>query len=148
MREGKSFSQRWQEYQPSKGVWLWSCVACIVLTMIVGFTWGGWVTGGSAQTMAAQAEQEAREQLIASICVERFVNEPNAAGNLAELKEASTYDQDNYIEEGGWITVEALEDQVTEAADLCADRLVAMEGLPERAVAPEASTTETSTSEG
>ena len=30
----------------SPKVLLWSCVACIVLTMIIGFTLGGWVTGG------------------------------------------------------------------------------------------------------
>ncbi|WP_205602569.1 hypothetical protein [Chelativorans alearense] len=111
---------------------------------IVGFTWGGWVTGSTASTMAAQASQDAREQLVASICVESFISNPNAARNLIDLKEASSYQQDDFIEDGGWITLAGLkeEEQVSGAADVCADRLVAMEGLPERAM-PKASAVDT-----
>lgn len=133
----KTFSQRWQDYQPSKGVWFWSCVTCIVLTMIVGFTWGGWVTGGTARTMEAQAAQDAREQLVASICVDRFVKGPNASAQLAALKEAGTWERDDLIEEGGWITIDGLEDQVSGAADVCAEKLAAMENIPAAAGKPD-----------
>lgn len=100
--------------------------------MILGFTVGGWVTGGTARTMAAQATEDAREQLVAAICVERFVAAPNAADSLAELKEASSWDRDDLIEDGGWIAISALEEQVSGAADLCAERLVALEEIPAR----------------
>ena len=126
------FSQRWQEFRPSKAVWFWSCAACVVLTMILGFTVGGWVTGGTARTMAAQATEDAREQLVAAICVERFVAAPNAADSLAELKEASSWDRDDLIEDGCWIAIAAFEEQVSGAADLCAERLVALEEIPAR----------------
>lgn len=108
---------------------------------IVGFTWGGWVSGGTASKMAADASQDSREQLVASICVERFIADPNAAHNLVALKEASRWAMDDFIEDGGWITLAGLEEeeQVSGAADVCAVRLVAMEGLPQRAVMPKAS---------
>ena len=44
-----SVGQRWTAYRPSKAVWFWSCVGCVVATLIVGFTWGGWVTGSTAR---------------------------------------------------------------------------------------------------
>lgn|SRR5690606_16139904 len=130
MSEGNSFAQRWQNYQPSKATWFWSCFACIVLTMIIGFTWGGWVTGGSAESMAARAAQDAREQLVASICVERFVTAPNAAGKLEELKKASSWERDDFIEDGGWAKIVALDEAVPGAAEACADKLIAMDAIP------------------
>ncbi len=119
-----------------------------VAAMIVGFSWGGWVTGGTASEMAAKASRNAGEQLVASICVEAFVADANAAGNLVLLKEAKTYERDNFIEDGGWIIVPGLEKQITGAADVCAQRLLALESLPERVVVPEASTTDTMPTEG
>ena len=50
--EKRSVGQRWSEARPTKTVAFWSCVASVVLTMIVGFSWGGWVTGGTARTTA------------------------------------------------------------------------------------------------
>ena len=40
--------------------------------MIIGFSWGGWVTGGTSQTMAATAGNVARGELASVICVEKF----------------------------------------------------------------------------
>lgn len=131
-----SLSERWQEYRPSKAMWVWSCIGCIVLTMIVGFTAGGWVTGGTAKSMQQQAAEDARENLVATLCVNNFVASTNAASALAKLKEASTWERDDFIEKGGWATIKGLKEQVNGAADLCAQRLVAMDGLPAQAAEP------------
>ena len=40
---------KWKDYKPTQAGWFWSCAGVCVLTMILGFTWGGWVTGGTAQ---------------------------------------------------------------------------------------------------
>jgi len=50
-----NIGSRLESYRPSKAVWLWSCAACVVATIMVGFTWGGWVTGGTATRMASDA---------------------------------------------------------------------------------------------
>ena len=47
-----SLGQRWHEAQPTKMVVFWACIASIILTMIVGFSFGGWMTTGTAQEMA------------------------------------------------------------------------------------------------
>jgi hypothetical protein len=122
-----SENTRWSDYRPSLALWFWSCAGCVVLTMIVGFTWGGWVTGGSADAMAANAREEARAQLAAAVCVEKFLHAPDAAVRLAELKEQSQWQRDGYIEEGGWTTLVGLEEPVDGAADVCAEQLAEME---------------------
>lgn len=130
MPQGTSLSQRWQDYRPTKRVWAWSCIACIVLTMVVGFSWGGWVTGGTAENMVSQAKRQARENLVATLCVSNFVASADADANFTALKEASSYERDDLIEEGGWAVIDGLKEQVAGAIDLCADRIAGMEQLP------------------
>lgn len=102
----RSFSRRWEGYQPSKTMLFWACIAAIVATMIVGFSWGGWVTGGTAQAMAATAGENARGQLASAICVERFNAAPGKAAKLAEFKAIpDSYKKRDFIEAGGWATM-------------------------------------------
>ena len=120
----------WAAYRPSKSVWFWSVVGSSILTMVVGFTWGGWTTAGRAGTMADLAVRQARAVLISNVCVHNFVSAPDAAQNLVELKSKSSWEQDNFIEEGGWAVVAGLSKPVPDAADTCADALVSLEELP------------------
>ncbi|MGK9283182.1 hypothetical protein [Sinorhizobium meliloti] len=120
----------WAAYRPSKSVWFWSVVGSSILTMVVGFTWGGWTTAGRAGTMADLAVRQARAELISNVCVHNFVSAPDAAQNLVELKSKSSWEQDNFIEKGGWAVVAGLSKPVPDAADTCADALVSLEELP------------------
>ncbi|WP_080919506.1 hypothetical protein [Manganibacter manganicus] len=122
-----SVGEKWQAYHPSKGVWFWSCVASCVLTMIVGFSWGGWVTGGSATEQADLAAKQASAQLAANICVHRFLSAPNAASSLAELKKTDSWKRDSFVSDGGWVTFAKMEKPVAGAADLCAEELASAE---------------------
>src|SRR3989304_4567183 len=54
-----SFRQRWDESRPTKTAVFWSWVGSVVLTMIIGFAWGGWVTGGTARSMAGKIAEDA-----------------------------------------------------------------------------------------
>lgn len=127
MSDQKSLAQRWEDFRPSKSLWVWSCAGSIAATMVVGFTVGGWVTGGTAQEMAENAVEETRAELVASVCVERFVDSTQFADQLASLKEADSWDRDGMIVDGGWVTLANMDEPVDDAADLCAERLVAME---------------------
>lgn len=130
MSQKQSLSQRWAEYRPTKGQWIWSCIGAVVLTMIVGFTAGGWVTGGTAMEMTESAVSETRSEIVANLCVDKFVGSANAEGRLAALKEADSWERDNMIEDGGWTTIAGLTEDANGAADLCAEQLVAMDTLP------------------
>ncbi|MBE0578060.1 hypothetical protein [Devosia sp.] len=128
-----SVSEKFRDFQASKAVLFWSCAGCVVATMVVGFTWGGWVTGGSAQQRADTAAEQAVAQLAADICFKRYLASPDARVNLTALTEESVYRRDGLLEDGGWVTFGDREDPIDGAADLCADRLaeVDLSTLPE-----------------
>ncbi|WP_157014727.1 hypothetical protein [Mesorhizobium xinjiangense] len=126
--------QSWEQCRPTKAVWLWSVVGAVVATVLLGFTAGGWTTGGSAKLMAEQAARDAKADLAATFCVERFVVSDEAAKHFAALKEASTWERDNLIEDGGWVTFAGIDDTIPSAADRCADQIAAMDELPMRQV--------------
>ena len=102
----KSMSQRWGEYQPSKSLLVWACIGVAVATMIVGFSWGGWVTGATSRAAAATAGDVARGELASALCVERFNAAPDAAAKLVEFKALTDdYKKRQFIEAGGWATM-------------------------------------------
>ena len=102
----KSLSRRWEDYQPSKSMLVWACIAAVIATIVVGFSWGGWVTGGTSQDMAKAAGDTARGELASAICVERFNAAPDSAAKLAEFKAISdSYKKRQFVEAGGWATM-------------------------------------------
>jgi len=126
MADRTSMNQRFQEYRPSKTALFWSCAGCIVATIIVGFTWGGWVTGGSAGDMAEDALEQGRAQVAAVVCVEEFMAAADARPQLASLTETrSSWQQRSFIEDGGWAVI--ADQQYDGAAELCSEKLTAMD---------------------
>jgi hypothetical protein len=73
-----------------------------VATMAVGFSWGGWVRGTTAEELARTRANSAVVAALARICVEQFQQSSDAPAKLAELKQANSWDQSGYIEKGGW----------------------------------------------
>jgi len=120
----RNLGKRWESYQPSKTLVFWTCVAAVVATMTVGFSWGGWVTGSTARQVADKAATGARAELVAAICVDRFGSSPDVVTNLAELKQMSSWKRDDFIKDGGWITVVGIAKPTSGAAELCAQRLL------------------------
>jgi hypothetical protein len=102
----RSLSRRWDDYQPSKATLLQASAAAVVATMVIGFSWGGWVTGGTSRAAAATAGDTARGELASAICVDRFNAGPDAAARLAQFKAlGESYKQRQFIEAGGWATM-------------------------------------------
>lgn len=125
-----SLTQRWSDYRASKTQLFWACAACVIATLVVGFTWGGWVTGGTADQMAATAATEARAQLAASVCVERFAKGPDAIAQLAALKSSDSWKRDTFIEAGGWATLAGMDKPIAGAASLCVQQLMTQAKAP------------------
>jgi hypothetical protein len=106
MQQNQTRSQRFQQYRASKTALFWSCAGSVVVATIVGFSWGGWTTDGSAQAMADKAAAQARQELAAVVCVDRFMAASDAGVQLTALQEiTSSYAQSKFVEEGGWATI-------------------------------------------
>ncbi|TPI10448.1 hypothetical protein FJW06_23020 [Mesorhizobium sp. B4-1-3] len=133
----QALSQRFEAYRPSKTLWFWTVVCAVVLTMIVGFTAGGWTTAGTAAEMAKTSAIKAKAELAANLCVQKFITASNASDNLAKLKGTSSYQRDSFISDGGWVKLSGIKNDVVGAADLCAEKLSAMDTIPANSVAQE-----------
>jgi hypothetical protein len=76
-----------------------------VTSMVIGFYWGGWVTGGTAVKLADERANTAVVAALTPICVEKFLQNSDAKANLAVLQKiSSNWEQGDYLEKGGWAT--------------------------------------------
>jgi hypothetical protein len=128
----KNYIENFNGYKASKAVLFWSCAGCVAAAIIVGFNWGGWVTGGTASKMAASSAESARAEIAAGLCVNRFTNATDAKDQLAKLKGSDTWKRTSFLDEGGWTTLPGMEKPISGAASLCAEKLI-VAGLPKAA---------------
>ena len=105
---------------------IWGVVGGAVALAIVGFTWGGWVTGTTAESRATQRADSAVVAALAPVCAERFKTAANADSNMTELKKIDSWSQGDYVEKGGWATAPGSTPsaQVSAVAKACATLLV------------------------
>jgi hypothetical protein len=101
----QSLGQKWSASRPTKTVVFWSWIASIVVTMIIGFTWGGWVTGGTARTMANVVGEDAVVKRLAPVCVVQFKQDARKDQKLKGLKATGTWEQVDYVKKQGWATI-------------------------------------------
>ena len=94
-----------------------------VVTMVVGFNWGGWSTESTASKRADEASRSAVVTVLAPICVDKFQHSADVTSNLVELKKVSTYMQGSFVEKGGWATPPGSDKANSAVASACATML-------------------------
>src|SRR5215210_394641 len=97
-----------------------------VAAMVIGFYWGGWVTGRTAQEMTQKSASSAVVLALAPICVDKFRQNTNASEQLAELKKVNSWQQGAFIEKGGWATLPGSATPDSAVARACAELLGAL----------------------
>lgn len=122
----ETMSERWNGTQLSKTAIFWLCLAAIAVTMLVGFQWGGWVTGGTAQKTATAQANNAVVQRLSTICVAQFQQDPAKDAKLTALKATSSYQQGTYVKDQGWATMPGDEQADNKVASECAKQLAAL----------------------
>ena len=73
-----------------------------IATVVIGFNWGGWELGGTAQKRVDDAEQTAVVRVLAPICADKFQRSADAGVNLEALKKADSWKRDEIIQKAGW----------------------------------------------
>ncbi|MHA6692542.1 hypothetical protein [Devosia sp. A449] len=99
---------------------LYGAATGAVALAIIGFTWGGWVTGGSAQEAAAKLSASNLATALTPYCVERSKSDPQAGVVLAEFTAASAFSRRGIIEKSGWATPLGAEAPNKVLAEACA----------------------------
>jgi alpha/beta superfamily hydrolase len=54
----------------------------VIATLVVGFSWGGWVTGGTAKSRVATAETNGKMSVLVPLCVTQFMATDGAVAKL------------------------------------------------------------------
>lgn len=96
---------RWQVARPSKMIAFWLCLGAIALTILIGFTWGGWTTAAAAQQQANTSAQAAVAQRLGTICATQFGLDAEHDQKLAELQTLGASARSGFIRDGGWATM-------------------------------------------
>ncbi|MEI4263642.1 hypothetical protein [Roseovarius sp. D0-M9] len=99
---------------------LWGAVGGAIVAMIIGFSWGGWVTGGTAVEMRSAGAESAVVRAFTPLCVAKAEQQPE---QIALLKEESSYQRDDFVIEAGWVS-NVSEKYQSEVADSCAESIV------------------------
>jgi hypothetical protein len=103
---------------------LQGAAAGAVMTMIIGFSWGGWMLGGTVEMVAKERADSAVVAALAPICVDKFRREPDATENLSALnKFRFDWDRDLFLEKGGWATMPGATSPDPAVARICAETL-------------------------
>jgi len=96
-----------------------------VAAMVIGFSWGGWVTGGTANKLASDQASAAVLAVLTPICVAKFLQDGDAKAHLAALQGiSSNWEQGQYLEKGGWATPQGATSADYQLARACAAKLI------------------------
>jgi len=104
---------------------LWSAAGGAVVCAVIGFSWGGWMTGASARTASTTAAHDAVVNALAPICAERFRAQSDSAMKIAELAKTSSWDRGNVIARSGYATMPGSKEADSDVARACGEMLAA-----------------------
>ena len=110
----------------SRTRFLQGAFAGFLATVVIGFGWGGWTLGSTAKENAAKSATAAIVAVLAPLCADKFRQATDAQANMVELKKTSTWQQDTYIEKGGWATFPGMGSPDRSVAQACANLLTSL----------------------
>ena len=90
---------------------------------VVGFSWGGWVTGGAAKQLAADQSRTDVTAALTLICVDQSKHDPQLAERLALLKTTASYSRGDIVMKNGWATMPGTTDANRQVANACAEKI-------------------------
>ena len=98
----------------------WGAVGGAIVAAIIGFSWGGWVTGSNAQKMI----EDAVVSRLTPICVEQFNRDPEKGQKLKNFKKEESWKRDDYVEKQGWATMPGEKKPDSKVAKQCVTLLM------------------------
>lgn len=104
---------------------VWGAVVGSILTMIVGFNWGGWTTSSTAHEVATKHADAAVTAALVPVCLAGEKADAARARKLGELVAiTSSYDQTEFVMKTGWATFPGQADPNRAVAEGCVAALL------------------------
>jgi hypothetical protein len=101
----------------------WGAVGGALVTMYVGFNFGGWMTHGTAEVMAKESAAAAVAERLGTICMAQFNRDTAKSQKLTEMKDKDTWEKGRYIDTQIWAIMPGDEKAESGVADACAKQL-------------------------
>ena len=96
----------------------------VVATLVIGFSWGGWLLGSTATENAEMAARTATVQALAPICAAKFEKAANAENGLAaKFAAVDAWQRDSHLMKTGWATFPGGAKPDNNVAEACAKLL-------------------------
>jgi hypothetical protein len=90
---------------------------------VVGFSWGGWVTGGTARQIAAEQSKSDVVAALSLICIDQSKRDPQMVDRIAALKATSSWSRGDLVLKNGWATMPGAAEGNRQVADACAAKV-------------------------
>jgi hypothetical protein len=103
----------------------WSAIGGATILALIGFNYGGWVTGGTATAMAKESAADAVAERLGSICLAQFNNDSKKGAKVEEMKGKDSWETARYIEKQSWAIMPGDDKPDSKVADSCAKLLSA-----------------------
>lgn len=122
-----NYRNRWNKAKLSKKAVFWIALAAAILTIYIGFSWGGWITTNTANRLADMKSQDAVLARLAPICMAQFDQDPQRVEKLDELKVLTTSVQrTRYVKEQAWAVMPGDIEPDDKVAAACAKEIIAV----------------------
>jgi hypothetical protein len=103
---------------------VWGFVGGSIVTMVLGFGWGGWTTHGTVQRITAERSSAAVTAALVPVCLEKSKADPAMAKKMGALKAlTTTYERRDAVAKDGWASIGGAEAN-GEVAEACATELL------------------------
>ena len=98
---------------------IYGVVIGAVFVGIVGFTWGGWVTGGTARDRAVAMSRGDVVAAMVPVCLDMVQADPDRLAKLAVIRDTQSYQRRDALMKAGWATVPGAEAPDRDIAQAC-----------------------------
>ena len=96
----------------------------VIGTLIIGFGWGGWNTGGTVHEKVEAATLTAMVAALAPICADKFERAAKADNDLVvKLAAVDSWQRDSHLMKTGWATFPGGAEPDRGVAEACATLL-------------------------
>ncbi len=102
---------------------IYGAIIGAVAVSIIGFNFGGWMTGGNADKMAKMHANDEVAQAMVPVCLGMSASDPQRVAKLATIREAKGYNRRNEIMKTGWATLPGTDTPNRALAEACIDGL-------------------------
>ena len=102
---------------------IYGAFAGALVISILGFTWGGWTTSGTAQKMAQKFATDEVTLAMVPVCLNRSAADPERLTKLTTIKDTSGFNRSKAMMDTGWATLPGADAPSRELARACIEGL-------------------------